>query len=321
MDGVAGLVPGGAVADAVLALDREELVLVSGRHRAESKANIGRLPVASWNLADIDRQDERIVMASGADARAAMETAAAEWKLLSAAFLAGLSRQALDAASAYARERVQFGRPIGTFQGLTLFVVPTTLPGYEAQPVHTYQDERTNITFYSDMRVPDRYRLGEAGKGALIMGAALTLEHGGGNYFSGHVRMMRNALQWASSTDEGGSRPIDDASVRLRLAQVRARHEVAACFVARGIWGAEGGQALRSWGPMAKVFITESFLQSCWDILEMGGPVSILTGTHPLGIVELDHRRAYGTTIYGGTSEIHRSIIAEQALGLPKSRS
>jgi alkylation response protein AidB-like acyl-CoA dehydrogenase len=53
----------------------------------------------------------------------------------------------------------------------------------------------------------------------------------------------------------------------------------------------------------------------------MAGSSAVFTGTDALGTVELDHRRAYGTTIYGGTSEIHRSIIAEQALGLPKSRS
>jgi hypothetical protein len=47
----------------------------------------------------------------------------------------------------------------------------------------------------------------------------------------------------------------------------------------------------------------------------------MMTGDHPLGFIELDHRRAYGMTIYGGANEIHRSLVAEQALGLPKSRS
>lgn len=205
--------------------------------------------------------------------------------------------------------------------GLTLFVVPTTLPGFAVQPVHTYQDERTNITFYSDVRVPDRYRLGEVDGGASVMAAALSLEHGGSTYFSGQTRLLRSALAWASGRDDSGIRPLDDRSVRTRLAKVRARYEVASCFVARGLWAADARCGERAWGPMAKVFITESFLDSAWEILEMSGAAGTLSGSHPLGMVELDHRRAYGTTIYGGTSEIHRSIIAEQALGLPKSRS
>ena len=204
-------------------------------------------------------------------------------------------------------------------EGLTLFAVPTTLPGYAVQPVHTYQDERTNITFYSGMRVPDRYRLGEAGQGAAVMGAALSLEHGGGNYFSGQARLLRNLAQWAVAPGRDGMRPVDDGLVRMGLARIRARYEIAQAFVVRGFAG--DAHADRSLGPMAKVFITESFLTSSWEALEMAGPDALATGSHPLGMIELDHRRAYGTTIYGGTSEVHRSIIAEQALGLPKSRS
>jgi alkylation response protein AidB-like acyl-CoA dehydrogenase len=37
--------------------------------------------------------------------------------------------------------------------------------------------------------------------------------------------------------------------------------------------------------------------------------------------VELGYRQSIGMTIYGGTSEIHRSLIAEQALGMPRSRT
>jgi alkylation response protein AidB-like acyl-CoA dehydrogenase len=39
-----------------------------------------------------------------------------------------------------------------------------------------------------------------------------------------------------------------------------------------------------------------------------------------LDMIELAMRRAIGMQIYGGTSEIHRSIIAEHALGMPSSR-
>lgn len=606
-------VPGGAVADAVVALDGDELVLLSRANRGGLQINIGQVPVACWNLRN--ESLSRTVLARGDAARAAAEMMLAEWKLLSAATLAGLSRQALDLAAAYAKERIQFGRPVGSFQGLahpladavtqvdggrllvwkaiwstahakpdaaalislawwwmgqasviatrralrafggyglsleydvhwyhrrvaalillggdpqreletagellfagrrwhlpeagevgisfdlneaalrhmenaraffaahwddrmrakahhstashdaefhrklaeaglifsqwpvehggaattaavdyvvgevceewnytshvavitnivahvlmkfgssrakaeilprikageavcslgfsepasgsdvfaaqttavregeewiingqkmfttaghcadyvlllartssggskhgglTLFIVPTNQPGFAVQPVHTYQDERTNITFYSNVRVPDAYRLGPVDGGAAVMAAALSLEHGGVNYFSGQTRMLRSALAWAEARDAEGVRPLDDKSIRTRLARIRARYEVASCFVARGIWAADADCGERAWGPMAKVFITESFLESSWEILEMGGSASIVTGNHPLGLVELDHRRAYGTTIYGGTSEIHRSIIAEQALGLPKSRS
>ena len=211
-------------------------------------------------------------------------------------------------------------------QGLTLFVVPTRIEGYGFQAVQTYQDERTNITFYHDMRVPDTYRLGEVNEGARVMSSALALEHGGESYFRAHMRMLKSLLTWAQTAAPGaaaasGARPIDDCGVRWRAARIRARYEVGSCFVARGVWAADTQQFHRAWGPMSKMFISESLVDSCWEILEMGGPASLLVGDHPLGVVELDHRRGYGMTIYGGTDEIHRSLIAEQFLGLPKSRS
>jgi len=40
-----------------------------------------------------------------------------------------------------------------------------------------------------------------------------------------------------------------------------------------------------------------------------------------LGWIELESRRAISTTIYAGTSEVQRSIIAESALNMPRTRS
>src|SRR5262249_1016559 len=108
---------------------------------------------------------------------------------------------------------------------------------------------------------------------------------------------------------------------RTRFALVMARLEASHAFAMRDLWAADAGIEDRSFGPMGKMFVTEAHLQSAWEIMEMGGLEGSLTGTHDLGIVELGHRRAYGATIYGGTSEIHRSLVAEQGLGLPKSRS
>jgi len=206
-------------------------------------------------------------------------------------------------------------------EGLTLFVVPTSLPGYQFQAVETYQDERTNITFYSEMRVPDHYRLGAVGSGAKVMTAALALEHSAaGSMFHAQVIMMDAAQAWgrARVTDTA---PLDRPDIRARFAAIVARFEAARSLVQRSLWAADTGKHHRAWGPMAKMFVTESHLRNAWELMEMGAPESGLTGTHPLGVVELGHRRAYGSTIYGGTSEVHRSLVAEQGLGMPKSRS
>ncbi|MFT5483796.1 MAG: alkylation response protein AidB-like acyl-CoA dehydrogenase, partial [Halieaceae bacterium] len=76
-------------------------------------------------------------------------------------------------------------------KGLTLFVVPLDAEGIEVQPVYTFQDERTNITYYDGVKVKDAYRLGEVDAGVRVMSVALEMEHGGG--FAKSQRSMVNA--------------------------------------------------------------------------------------------------------------------------------
>jgi hypothetical protein len=56
------------------------------------------------------------------------------------------------------------------------------------------------------------------------------------------------------------------------------------------------------------------------DLIELAAPDSLLQGHGGAGELEAGHRHSMGSTIYGGTSEVHRSIVAEQDLGMPRSR-
>ena len=69
--------------------------------------------------------------------------------------------------------------------------LPLDDPGVEIQPVYTFMDERTNITFYDNVRIPDSWRLGEVDGGLKTMSASLELEHGGG--FGKYMRKMLEA--------------------------------------------------------------------------------------------------------------------------------
>ncbi|HEX8055377.1 MAG TPA: acyl-CoA dehydrogenase, partial [Novosphingobium sp.] len=107
-------VVGGAIAEAVIARDGDTVVLLrSGRQQAER--TLASTPIARLMLSD----GERTVLGKGAEAIALHAAAVEEWKLLIAAALAGLSAEAIRIASAYACERVQFGRPIGSYQGIS----------------------------------------------------------------------------------------------------------------------------------------------------------------------------------------------------------
>jgi 3-oxochol-4-en-24-oyl-CoA dehydrogenase len=113
-DGRAALVPGGAVADVVVALDGDDLVAAGGRAPGVAPRNHASAPLADRDLRGPDRR----VIASGPGATNAAAVANAEWRVLTAAALAGLASAALDLAVAYVKERHQFGVPIGSFQAI-----------------------------------------------------------------------------------------------------------------------------------------------------------------------------------------------------------
>jgi 3-oxochol-4-en-24-oyl-CoA dehydrogenase len=205
-------------------------------------------------------------------------------------------------------------------KGLTMFIVPLKADGISIQPVHTFQDERTNITFYDGVRVPDSYRLGEVDGGVKVMSAALELEHGGG-FSKSQYALFEAAVALCRDipTDEG-RKLIDTPDAQMRLARTAAHCLISEMLGLRALWNAEEKLNLPAVGPMTKVFSSEKFLEDASDLLDLTAPASLSKARGPAGFLNLCYRHAHGTTIYGGTSEIHRSMIAERALGLPRSR-
>jgi alkylation response protein AidB-like acyl-CoA dehydrogenase len=86
---------------------------------------------------------------------------------------------------------------------------------------------------------------------------------------------------------------------------------------------AAGGMPLVE-GSMAKLTNTESFTRAASDLLDIVGADGLLSRQEPgsvlHGLVEHAFRHSTVTTIYGGSSEVQRGIIAERGLGLPRSR-
>ena len=114
-DGLARLVPAGAVATLVVGLDDDELVVVETEPPAfGSVHNLGDSAIADRTL----RTGTRTVIATGARARELHERAVDEWRVLMAGALVGLAGSALEVGVEYAKQRHQFGVPIGSFQAI-----------------------------------------------------------------------------------------------------------------------------------------------------------------------------------------------------------
>lgn len=111
-DGRAELVPAGSIADAAVVLVEDRLVLAP-LEGAAAVANLGFLP-----LADVAVAEDAVVLASGAAALDAFAAALDEWRILTAAALAGLSLKALAIGLEYVKVRKAFGKVVGAFQSV-----------------------------------------------------------------------------------------------------------------------------------------------------------------------------------------------------------
>lgn len=207
-------------------------------------------------------------------------------------------------------------------EGLTMFLVPLDSPGVEIKPIHTLGGERTNVVYYGDVRVPDAYRLGPVGAGWKVVSEPLHSEHGrvsedehglveinpaGASYFHTLERLLRHTVHWAeTTTDADGARPVDDPLVQARLGQVALDVEV----------------SRNTPSPMGRVLASELLIRDSAEITDLVGPQALVArgedGALEDGVIEWAHRFAQGTAIYAGTTEVHRNIIAERVLGLPR---
>ena len=207
-------------------------------------------------------------------------------------------------------------------KGLTTFLVPLRQPGVEIQPVFTLSGERTNLTFYSDVRVDDSLRVGEVDGGWQVMTVGLTFERSGPQG-GDSVRLLRAMEQWALTSNDARGRPkSEEPDVQARLGRAAAENEVSLLLARRSAWVQNSGALPGVEGSMAKLHASEALTRQSADFVDMLGPDGVRGHGDPTapaaGLAEYYYRFAMGTTIYGGTSEVQRNIIAQRGLGLPR---
>jgi alkylation response protein AidB-like acyl-CoA dehydrogenase len=205
-------------------------------------------------------------------------------------------------------------------QSLTMFLVPLNSPGIEIQGIRTVDGDRTNIVYYSDVRVDDKYRLGEVNAGWTVLREPLNTEHGAVAAAPDGLQdtsiMMHQAGSMAEAVDKAvtavtqpdpcGRRLLDDRSVAYRLGRSVARMEAA--LSAPSIFG--------------RVAIAQTMRDISPDLMDILGAASALPfgtdGAADDGRAEYVYRFAPLVGIYGGTLEVFRNMIAQYMLGLGK---
>jgi hypothetical protein len=195
--------------------------------------------------------------------------------------------------------------------GVTAFIVDAKSPGITLGEPQSKMGLRTGYMGsieYKDVFVPAENLLGREGSGASIFNASMDYERS--FIFASHVgsmaRQLDEAIAYANERKQGGQSIGKYQAVAHRIADMKIRLETARLFLYRCAWLIDQGDPIPLDAAMAKLTISELFVENSMDAIRVHGGRGYLSETG----VERDLRDAVGGVLYSGTSDIQRNMIA-----------
>ncbi|MCX4552919.1 MULTISPECIES: acyl-CoA dehydrogenase family protein [unclassified Streptomyces] len=205
--------------------------------------------------------------------------------------------------------------------GLSYLLVPMDQPGVVVRPiVQLTGTSEFNEVFFDDARTAASCVVGAPGDGWRTAMATLGFERGVST-LGQQVGFRRELAAIVALAERNGA--IDDPLIRDRLVRAWIGLETIRFNALRMLDGAAAGAS----GPEASIgkIYWATWHRALGELaMEVSGAAGMLTGSGPgAGPDGLDDRQrlflfSRADTIYAGSNEIQRNIIAERVLGLPK---
>jgi 3-oxocholest-4-en-26-oyl-CoA dehydrogenase alpha subunit len=211
-------------------------------------------------------------------------------------------------------------------EGLSIFMVPTSAPGFKCTPLVTMGNFQTNSTYYEDVRVPADHLIGPENGGWWLIVTQLNYERVSLMTCGMVVHLLEDVVRWARATElAGGGRVIDRGWVQVNLARVRAKLEVLRLANWKQAWSIANGTLNYAEASVVKVFGSEFYVEAYRLLLEVVGAAGTIRDGSPDALLRgrlenLYRGHAPVLTFGGGTNEIQREIIAMAGLGMPRAR-
>jgi alkylation response protein AidB-like acyl-CoA dehydrogenase len=203
-----------------------------------------------------------------------------------------------------------------------------TSPGIDVRPIrNAVGDSHFCEVFLNDVEIPAKNLIGAENAGWQVAQATLGAERGM-TMLELAERLGNAGFQWlvdlCATRGVDGSRPLDDAAVRDRLAQLEIELTGLRGLCRSVVEGHDGGAVGPADPSIVKLFYSE-LLQRLTDFgTDVAGLPAHTVLSKPMssgwesGSWVLDFIGSWEWTIPGGASEIQRTIIGERGLGLPR---
>jgi alkylation response protein AidB-like acyl-CoA dehydrogenase len=202
-------------------------------------------------------------------------------------------------------------RDKGFHGGTTPFLVEKGTPGFRVTQKIEKMGLRTSPLgelVFEDVQVPATAALGGVGGGAAMFTEAMDWERV--LLFASHLgtmeRLLDEGIAYAKTRRQFGQPIGKFQAVSRKIADMKVNLEASRLLTYRAASRLETSRGVALDAAMAKLFVSESLLQTALDTLQILGGYGYSTEYE----IERAVRDAVGSTIYSGTSEIQRNIIA-----------
>jgi len=224
-------------------------------------------------------------------------------------------------------------------KGISFLLIDMKTPGVTIRPIITLDgpaegDQEINETFFDNVRVPVSNRIGKEGEGWTYAKHLLQFERGNANApnLQAQLRKARKIANLERS-DSGGAM-MSDPDFRRKLAEVEIKVEALNATELRIFAGRANGDAMGAVSSMLKLEASElvqavaelaleaagvyarPFVQDTWSHLKGDGANYFRAGQDYSATVAPYYFNCRKASIYGGSSEIQRNIMAKLVLGL-----
>jgi len=197
-------------------------------------------------------------------------------------------------------------------RGLSLFICDKKAVGVKVSPLPTLDGDQLNEVFFDNVQIPVDQRIGAENSAWGIIGKALADERHI-QFPPGRVRRdLEEMVSWLNSTMQERISLGDDPVVRQRMAELASQVMETEILGLKVLEAMVKGKDAAVDAAMNKVVHTLTCQDIVRAVLDFGGPEALVSGSRP----ELIWRQSLTETIGGGTTEIMRSVVSRQALGL-----
>ena len=208
-------------------------------------------------------------------------------------------------------------------RGISFLLVEMESPGISVSTFPMMYDGSRSLVTFDEVRVPKQNLVGEKNGGWYVGAASLDFERSGVGVPARARRFLEELTAYHRTVGHRDGAAWNDAIIRHRIAEMAAEIQACRLMCYNVAWKQSQGLIPNQEASVVKLLGTE--LEQRLFLLGMrllglrgqmgsGEPRALLEGR-----IESGYRRSLYLTVYGGTSEIQRNIIATRGLGLPRS--